>query len=307
MLAVARPSEGAYRRFARYYDLIYHGLVNYEGDVDFLENVFRRFHIDPKTVLDLGCGTGNHDLPLARRGYRVTGIDRSSEMLSLARKKGATLRPRPRFVRADMRSFQLGERFDVAVCMFGAFGYLLTQRDALQSLRSIRAHLEPKGVFVFEFWHGPAARPSPFQTWTHIAKKGIEIVRLDEARFDPRTGRLPVTFQFFVFGGGRVLDRFDELHTIQTYKVRGIRDLLRRGGFDLLGTYAATNLKKGFRPVTPNTFRIMAGARPRGGLNTSLRDAQPLPRKPMGRPPAPRKGKNGTTGAVSQAEPGGGG
>jgi len=263
MLAVARPSRGAYRRFARYYDLIYHGLVNYEGDVDFLENVFQRFHIDPKTVLDLGCGTGNHDLPLARRGYRVTGIDRSREMLSLARKKGATLRPRPRFVHADMRSFRLGERFDVAICMFGAFGYLLTQRDALQSLRSIRTHLEPKGFFVFEFWHGPAARPSPFQTWTHIAKKDIEIVRLDEARFDPRTGRLPVEFRFFVFGAGRVLDRFDELHTIQTYTVRGMRELLRRGGFNLLGTFAATNVKKGFQPVSRNTFRIMAVARAR--------------------------------------------
>src|SRR5438105_8395808 len=181
-------------------------------------------------------------------------------MLSLARKKGATLRQRPRFVRADMRSFRLGERFDVAICMFGAFGYLLTQRDALQSLRSIRTHLEPKGFFVFEFWHGPAARPSPFQTWTHIAKKDIEIVRLDEARFDPRTGRLPVEYRFFVFGGGRVLDRFDELHTIQTYTVRGMRELLRRGGFNLLGTLAATKVKKAFRPVSRNTFRIQSMA-----------------------------------------------
>src|SRR2546421_4292571 len=102
MLTVARPSQGAYHRFARYYDLIYHGLVNYEGDVDFLESVFRRFHIAPKRVLDLGCGTGNHDLPLARRGYRVTGIDQSREMLALARKKAVAYRVRPRFVRADM-------------------------------------------------------------------------------------------------------------------------------------------------------------------------------------------------------------
>src|SRR5437016_4227226 len=140
------------------------------------------------------------------------------------------------------------QRFDVAICMFGAFGYLLTQRDALQSLRSIRTHLEPKGFFVFEFWHGPAARPSPFQTWTHIAKKDIEIVRLDEARFDPRTGRLPVEFRFFVFGAGRGLDRFDGLHSIQTYTGRGMRGLLRRGGFNLLGTFAATNVKKDSDP-----------------------------------------------------------
>jgi len=260
---VAGPSRAAYRRFARYYDLIYHGLVDYEGDVSFLESVFRRFHLVPKTILDLGCGTGNHDLPLGRRGYRVTGIDLSREMLSLARKKAAAVRVRPRFVQADMRSFRLGQTFDVAICMFGAFGYLLTERDALRSLRSIRVHLGPRGFFVFEFWHGPAARPAPFQTWTHIAKKGIEIVRLEESRFDPRTGRLPVEFRFFVLGGGRVLDRFDELHTIQTYTVRGMRDLLRRGGFDLLGTFAATNVKKGFKPVTPNTFRIMAVARAR--------------------------------------------
>ncbi len=260
---MARPSRAAYRRFARYYDLIYHGHVDYDGDVNFLEKVFRRFHVVPKTILDLGCGTGNHDLPLARRGYRVTGIDRSREMLALARKKAAASRVRPRFVRADMRSFQLGRAFDVAVCMFGAFGYLLTEQDALRSLRSIRAHLEPRGFFVFEFWRGPAARPSPFQTWMHIVKKGLEIVRLDEARFDPRTGRLPLEFRFFVLGGGRVVDRFDELHTIQTYTVRGMRNLLRRGGFDLLGVFASTNRKKGFRPLTRNTFRIMAVARAR--------------------------------------------
>src|SRR5436853_7875144 len=147
--------------------------------------------------------------------------------------------------------------------MRGAFGYLLTERGVLQSLRSIRTHLEPKGFFVFEFWHGPAARPSPFQTWTHIAKKDIEIVRLDEARFDPRTGRLPVEFRFFVFGAGRVLDRFAELHTIQQYTVRGLRELLRRGGFNLLGTFAATNVNKGFRPVSRHTLRIMAVARAR--------------------------------------------
>src|SRR5438046_6137479 len=263
MLAVSRLSRAAYCRFARYYVLIYHRLGDYEGDVEFLEKVFRRFRLEPKTILDLGCGTGNHDLPLARRGYRVTGIDRSPEMLSLARKKAAALRVRPRFVRADMRSFRLSRAFDAAVCMFGAFGYLLTERDALQSLRSLRRHLEPNGFFVFEFWHGPAARPAPFQSCTHVREQGIEIVRLEESRFDPRTGRLPVEFRFFVFGGGRLLDRFDELHTIQTYTVPVIRNLLGRGGFDLLGTFAATNVKKGFRPVTQNTFRIMAVARAR--------------------------------------------
>jgi SAM-dependent methyltransferase len=250
-----------YRRFARYYDLIYHGLVDYEGDVNFLERVFRRFRTAPKTILDLGCGTGNHALPMARRGYRVTGIDQSREMLALARKKAASLRTRPRFVHADMRSFHLGRTFDAAVCMFGAFGYVLPERDAVRSLRSVHAHLEPGGLYVFEFWQGSAARPAPFESWLDVRRKNLEIVRLEVARYDPRTGRLPWEFQLIVLEGRRLIDRFEEVHTIQTYSLPGMRDLLRRGGFDLIGAFAGTNKKKTFAPVTPTTFRIMTVAR----------------------------------------------
>ena len=84
---MAPPSHASYGRFARYYDRIYDGIVDYEGDVDFLERAFLRFRRKPRTILDLGCGTGNHDLPLARRGYEVTGLDRSQAMLVQARKK----------------------------------------------------------------------------------------------------------------------------------------------------------------------------------------------------------------------------
>src|SRR5256712_7795561 len=99
--------------------------------------------------------------------------------------------------------------------------------------------------------------------------------------YDPRTGRLPVEFQFFAFRGQRLLDRFDELHKIQTYSVPGMRALLRRGGFDVLGAFAATNVKKAFTAVTRDTFRVMAAARAKRILNTCLRDPQALPRKTM--------------------------
>jgi SAM-dependent methyltransferase len=260
MVARSHPTYG---RFARYYDIIYHELVNYEGDVDFLGSVFRRYRVKPRAILDLGCGTGNHDIPLARRGYRVTGLDQSTAMLSVARKKATASRVGVRFVRGDMRSFRLAKQFDAVLCMFGAFGYTLPRRDVVRVLRSVRAHLAPRGLFIFEFWQGSAARPAPHQSWVHIRKSDLEIVRLDESRYDPRTGRLPVEFRFFVFRGRRVLDRFDELHTVQTYSVFGMRALLRRSGFDLLGAFAASNMKKDFTPVTRDTFRIMAVARAR--------------------------------------------
>src|SRR5207245_8231293 len=100
MPRAVRPSYG--RRIAKYYDEIYHELVDYEGDVEFLERVFRRFRGKPKTILNLVCRTGNHDFRLARSGYEVTSVDQSREMRALARKQTIPVGQAPRFMLARM-------------------------------------------------------------------------------------------------------------------------------------------------------------------------------------------------------------
>lgn len=255
-------SGRTYGRFAAYYDFIYHELVNYEGDADFLEAVFRKHMASsPRSILDLGCGTGNHDLPLAARGHEVTGLDLSPEQLAVAARKASKARLPVRFVRGDMRSFRFGRTFDAAICMFGAFGYLTNSGDVARCLRSVKRHLRPGGLFVYEFWQTPAVRPR--DDWFHKVGPEYELVRLGEGRYDARRHLLSVEYRFFVFHAGRVVDRFGETHTIRTFTIPEMRGRLRRSGFDLVAAYAATNEKKSFRRPTDDTFRIMAVARPR--------------------------------------------
>ena len=255
-----------YDRFARYYDFIYEDLVDYDADVRYLEALFRRFlPRKPVRVLDLGCGTGNHAIRLARRGHDVLGLDLSTEQLAIARRKAARGRTPIRFVAEDMRSFDLGSTFDTAICMFGAFGYLLDTRDVLRCLRSVRHHLAPDGVFAFEFWQSSAARPAPHLSWVHRTGPAFELVRLDVARYDPRTRMLPIDFHFFVFKSRRMLDRFDETHTVRTYRVAEMRGLLVRSGFDVAGMYRiGQRLKKGFERPRRDTFRVFVAARSKG-------------------------------------------
>ena len=251
-----------YGRFAEYYDFIYHGLVNYQGDVNFLEAIFHReLRTRPQDILDLGCGTGNHDLALAKLGYRVTGLDRSTSQLSIARRKARAARMQIRFVRGDMRAFDLGRTFDCAVCMFGAFGYLTRKSDAGRCLKAVHRHLREGGLFVFEFWHTPAV--SPRDDWFHQVGPEYELIRLGRGTFDVRSHVLSLEFRFFAFSGGKVLDRFSETHALRTYTVGEMRQMLLRGGFQLIAAYAATPQKKTFRPVRPDTFRVMAVARRR--------------------------------------------
>jgi SAM-dependent methyltransferase len=260
---VSQSSRRPYgRRFARYYDAIYHGLVDYEGDVDFLEAIFRRYRLTPKSVLDLGCGTGNHDFPLQRRGYEVTGVDQSAEMLSFARKKAGRGKPQPRFVQAAMQSFRLGRTFDAAICMFGAFDYLVRWQDAAQCLAAVRAHLTPQGLFIFEYWQTSAVRPG-HQSWLDRKVEGHEILRLSDSSFDRRRSLLSMEFHYLVLRAREVVDRFTERHVVRTYTRREMASLLDQSRFVRVGEFAGTPERKGFTPVTPTAFRIMAVARPK--------------------------------------------
>lgn len=99
-------------------------------------------------VLDLCCGPARHSLILARKGFDVTGVDRSPFLLSKAREAiaGATVE----LVESDMRDFVRPGAFDLALSLFTSFGYFETRAEDLKVLRNVRASLKPGGVFLVD-------------------------------------------------------------------------------------------------------------------------------------------------------------
>lgn len=105
-------------------------------------------------VLEYGCGNGRITIPVARTGTRITGVDRSTEMLddlrARLRDENDDVRSRVTVKRGDMRSAKIGRRFPLVLCPFNAFLHLYTRTDVEQFLARVRAHLEPRGQFVFD-------------------------------------------------------------------------------------------------------------------------------------------------------------
>src|SRR5712692_7156539 len=122
--------------YADSYDLIYHD-KDYSAECNVIESIFRTYNNAIHSVLDLGCGTGNHAFPLAERGYEVVGVDRSADMLAYARRKlvSAETDGKLVFQQGDVRAVDLKGSFDAVLMMFAVLGYKLEKTEVVSALR----------------------------------------------------------------------------------------------------------------------------------------------------------------------------
>lgn len=140
------------RPFAEYYDMRAELLArSADQEVEFFRFVFDSFaRIQVRVILDVGCGTGRHYIPLSQEGYDVTGLDGSQNMLNVLKRKARGANVKLRVLRKDMRDMDFTNEFDAIICMNTAFLYLLKDEDILQVLNAFHKALKPGGVAIID-------------------------------------------------------------------------------------------------------------------------------------------------------------
>ncbi len=218
---------------------------------------FRRHaRIPVRRVVDIGCGTGPHLLRLAARGYRMTGLDLSTERLGYlaaeAERGGLTVTTRVQ----DMADFRLPQRVDAAICMQNSQGYLLTNRDIVRHLCAVARALRPGGLYIFDryvvsSWTNPARR----WTWARQGP-GVEV----RAEFSTLNEPDPVSQTFTerltleAAEGGRSAV-YREAHRSRLVYPQELRALIALAGrLTPVGWYSAFSLS---RPLTRGRAAMM--------------------------------------------------
>lgn len=141
-----------FHKSAAYYDLIYRELKDYVDEATKLDYLLNLFDPKPKRILDVGCGTGEHAMHLAKNfGYQMDGIDIEPDLVEIAAQKI----PDGDFSVADMRAFKLPHSYDAIICLFSAIGYVETEQGLRDTFASMAKHLKPGGWLVCEPWVGP--------------------------------------------------------------------------------------------------------------------------------------------------------
>lgn len=170
--------------YARYYDLLYRD-KDYAAEAEFVAAQLQRHQPAGKRVLELGCGTGIHAEYLARQGFHVHGIDLSAEMLAKAEARKASLPPeiaaRLSFSQGDVRTARTGAQYDAVISLFHVMSYQNSNADLAAAFETAAQHLGSGGVFMFDYWYGPAVLlQKPEVRVKRLGDEHIEVLRIAE-------------------------------------------------------------------------------------------------------------------------------
>ncbi|HXC56344.1 MAG TPA: class I SAM-dependent methyltransferase [Rhizomicrobium sp.] len=226
-----------YADYAEYYDLLYHD-KDYPQEARFVSGLIRQYAPNAKTILNLGCGTGVHDVALAGLGYDVLGADLSPQMIACAERRRAGQPPeiqaRLSFTVGDARRLAAGRSFDAVTSLFHVICYQTTDADLADMLATARRHLAPGAPFVFDFWHGPALAdegPHPHREKTAESAE-LKIHRIARSDWHPNEDKVTVNYDVAITrkASGEVV-RLEEHHYLRYLFIPKLETLLQSAGF----------------------------------------------------------------------------
>lgn len=188
-------------------------------------------------ILDLACGTGQVAALLAERGYRVTGLDVSEEMLAFARSHA----PGVAFVQADARTFELPDTVDAVLSLYDSLNHIMSVDDLREVLARVRAVLVPGGRFVFDL-NTEDAHPAGVWRDSFVGEDYVAVV---QSSYDAEARK--ARFVAILFRpSGEGWERTDVTLLQRCHTEGEVRDALRRAGFIDVVTVPAGDL--GLRP-----------------------------------------------------------
>lgn len=209
-----------FSNYARYYDLMYQD-KDYVGEAQFIQRLIQTYAPATTTILELGCGTGNHAMLLAKEGYQVHGVDLSQEMLGYANERCDRLSPalatRLQFSQGDLRQVRLDRKFDVVLSLFHVMSYQTNNEDLLAAFETAKAHLVPGGILIFDVWYGPAVLSEPPTVRIkRLEDQSIQVTRIAEPVMEPNKNLVDVNYHIFI--KDLISSKIDEVREVHTMR-----------------------------------------------------------------------------------------
>lgn len=238
--------------FATWFDShYYHLLYQHRNDIEaqfFMNNLIRYLEIERSSrILDLACGKGRHSIYLSDKGFKVVGVDLSSESIDHAKQFE---RENLHFYTHDMREPLMFGQFDYIFNLFTSFGYFNSEEEHLDTLRHIKKGLKsPNSVLVIDFFNAFKA----IQELVLTEKKLVSDITFHIDR---------VVENGYILKNIRFEDKGNSLYfqeRVRAFSKDDFERLLKEVGLQLIGTFGDYDLSE-FNKQNSNRLIILAKA-----------------------------------------------
>lgn len=242
------------KQYANYYDIIYKK-KGYIKESNYLQNIFKQhLDYDPKTILDLGCGTGNYMIPLLRRGYYVTGLDASESMLTVANKKLCSIGLSADLFERKLQSFDIKKKFDVVICMFSVIDYVTKTNDLKKTFANVVKHMKKKSIFVFDFWQDTAVENYYTPQKKKVYRVGKRVLtRESKTKILSKKNICEVSYACTLKESSKILAKDKEKHIVRYFSIEEMIGFLKKAGLWAVDIHPFMNLNG---KIKKNTWDI---------------------------------------------------
>ena len=231
---------------ARFYDKIW-GRHDYDTDVKFLAGFFRKYHC--RSVIDIGCGTGNHALRLSKLRYQVTGVDVSPTMLEIAKEKDKE--GKIRFIRGDMKKLEKvipkGQRFDAGICLGQVFSHLMTDKDVQAFLNRLHKILKKNGLFVFSARNAKKINEeylNKLRLDHMLNEEKLQLLMLGHNIRDSQDPNTIVWNPIYIIKENSKVDLQIREHKLRWFEFSTLKKIITENDFKIIATYSGPMKEK---------------------------------------------------------------
>lgn len=223
-----------YKNLASVYDKLMED-IPYEAWGDFIEEIIESKRPGCKKILDLGSGTGRISSLLSQKGYMVTNLDLSAEMLEEAKKLYAQKGLSGEFIQMDMKDLDYSSQFECLLSTFDTLNYFTDPKELENLFRAAFLALDQDGLFIFDM--------NTLNKFEKILGQEIytyntdEIVYIWENNYNSNKERIEIDISFFIKEANDSYRRFNEYHVQKYYPPQEIEALLRKAGFKEVKIY----------------------------------------------------------------------
>ncbi len=229
-----------YNELAEYYYAIENENRNIISDIRMIGTLLK--NIKRPSLLDIGCGTGEHINELSKLNIDCTGIDSSVSMLDIARSRFPNSGV---FIRKDMKDFDFAEKFHIAVSFFGSLDYMIDDSEINLVIKNTWNSIKPGGTGLFEIWNAIPIKTIKEKPLTLISKtiyNNILITRERGFRLIEENGKTVVEVNYnYMLPDNKILK---DRHIMRAFTRTEIGYHLENNGFNVINFYSNSSMEE---------------------------------------------------------------